>query len=68
MTAYVTGYTLTDFPLAMAEEANQTAQYVARLDTARLLPDLAYSNAATLSFCDSVGRPLHLPVGRCARA
>ena len=42
------------YPLAMEEDANFTGQYAAQLDTNILLPDLAYSNAATLSFCDSV--------------
>ena len=42
------------YPLAMQEDANFTGQYAAQLNTNILLPDLAYSNAATLSFCDSV--------------
>lgn len=54
VTAYVTGFTLSAYPLPMVEEANETARYVAEMDTVTLLPDLQYSNAATLSFCDSV--------------
>ena len=42
----------------MDEDAIFTGQYAAQLDTNILLPDLAYSNAATLSFCDSVRLPL----------
>ena len=54
VTAYVTGFSLDAYPLRMLEEVNETAQYVAELNTNVLLPDLAYSNQATLSFCDSV--------------
>ena len=60
-------HALCRYPLVMEEEANFTAQYVAQLDTVTLLPDLAYSNAATLSFCDAVrfGGPHALTLGDC---